>query len=223
MISILCPTRGRPDNMRRMAESARETAVGEVEILFYVDDDDRRSRRTAERLGAGVVTGERIVLSQMWNVLAEKASGDIVMQCGDDIVFRTPGWDVRVEETFGRYPDRIVFVYAEDLYPTTWHGTHGFVHRRWIDAVGYFLPPHFSCDWSDVWLNQVASALGRIVYLPDVITEHMHVTLGKAAYDRTHDERIHRGRRDNVLDLYYQLAPERARDVEKLRTVMEGV
>ena len=32
-----------------------------------------------------------------------------------------------------------------------------------------------------------------------------------------------RGRRDNVLDLYYQLAPERARDVEKLRTVMEGV
>lgn len=32
-----------------------------------------------------------------------------------------------------------------------------------------------------------------------------------------------RGRRDNVLDLYYQLAPERARDVEKLRAVMEGV
>jgi hypothetical protein len=31
-----------------------------------------------------------------------------------------------------------------------------------------------------------------------------------------------RGRRDNVLDLYYQLAPERARDVEKLRAVMEG-
>jgi hypothetical protein len=24
MISILCPTRGRPDNMRRMAESARD-------------------------------------------------------------------------------------------------------------------------------------------------------------------------------------------------------
>lgn len=223
MISILCPTRGRTDSMRRMVESARETASGDIEILFYVDNDDHSSARTAELLDAHAVIGDRIVLSQMWNVLADRAGGDIVMQCGDDVVFRTPGWDQRVEETFARYPDRIAFVYAEDLYPTTWHGTHGFVHKTWIDAVGYFLPPHFSCDWSDVWLNQVASALGRIVYLPDVITEHMHVTLGKAPYDRTHDERIARGRRDNVLGLYYELAPERARDVEKLRAVMEGV
>lgn len=208
--------------MRRLVESARQTAGGEVEILFYVDYDDHKSAQTAANLDARAVIGDRIVLSQMWNVLAEYAAGDIVMQCGDDIVFRTPGWDRRVEDVFARYPDRIVFVYGEDQYPTTWHGTHGFVHQRWIDTVGYFLPPHFSCDWSDVWLNQVASALGRIVYLPDVVTEHLHVTLGKAPYDQTHDERIHRGRRDGVLDLYYQLAPERARDVEKLRAVMEG-
>jgi hypothetical protein len=220
VISVLCPTRGRPDSMRRMAESARETAVGEVEILFYVDEDDRRSRRTAERLGAGVVTGERIVLSQMWNVLAEKASGDIVMQCGDDVVFRTPGWDVRVEEVFARYPDRVVFVYGDDLYWSTFHGTHGFVHKRWIEAVGYFLPPHFSCDWSDVWLNQVAAAVGRIVYLPDVITEHMHPTVGKAVLDRTHQERLERGRRDDVASLYQRLKHERAADAAKLRAVM---
>ena len=42
MISILTPTRGRPENVRRLVNSVLTTAKfpDEVELLFYVDFDD---------------------------------------------------------------------------------------------------------------------------------------------------------------------------------------
>ena len=54
-------------------------------------------------------------------------------QMGDDIVLRTLGWDQLVEAVFERWPDRIVFV----------HGRDGFLHRRWVDTLSYFVPPAF--------------------------------------------------------------------------------
>ena len=41
-ISILCPTRGRPENVIRLIESIKETTtfIDQIELLFYVDNDD---------------------------------------------------------------------------------------------------------------------------------------------------------------------------------------
>jgi hypothetical protein len=223
VISVCCPTRGRPDNMRRLADSIRATAVGhDVELVFYIDLDDGPSIATAVELNARHVIGERIVLSDMWNACADVAIGDIFMQCGDDIVFRTPGWDTMVAAEFDARPDRILLVHGNDGVHGPALGTHGFVHRAWVDAVGYFLPPGFSCDMSDVWLNEVANELGRRVYLPQVFTEHMHPIVGKASLDQTHRDRLAAGRRDNVHALYAARAGERAADVAKLRHVIEG-
>lgn len=206
--------------MHRLVESIRATATTPVEVVFYMDLDDPDSHQTAVELGAKHVIGERIVLSDMWNVAAAQASGEILMMCGDDIVFRTPGWDKRVLEAFDQYPDKIVLVYGNDLIQHERHATHPFIHRRWYEAVGYLVPNGFSCDWSDTWLNDVAIELGRRHYLPDVITEHMHPVAGKARLDESHRERLARGRRDNVRELYVARADERAVDVEKLKAVM---
>lgn len=221
VISVCCPTRGRPDNMRRLAESIRATAAGEVELVFYIDLDDGPSVATAVELKARHVIGERIVLSDMWNACAAAAAGDILMQCGDDIVFRTPGWDTAVTAEFDACPDRILLVHGDDGVHGARLATHGFVHRTWVDAVGYFLPPGFSCDMSDLWLNDVAIALSRRVYLPHLLTEHMHPIVGKASLDQTHRDRLAAGRRDNVHALYAARAGERAADVAKLRHVIE--
>lgn len=221
VISVCCPTRGRPESMRRLAESIRATAAGEVELVFYIDLDDGPSCAAAVELGARHFLGERIVLSDMWNACAAAASGDIVMQCADDIVFRTPGWDLEVEAAFARVPDRIALVYGNDLVHGPRLGTHGFIHRAWMDAVGYMLPPGFSCDMSDLWVNEVAEELGRRVYLPRVITEHMHPSVGKGRLDQTHRDRLARGRADDVTALYAARAGERAAHVAKLRAVIE--
>jgi hypothetical protein len=210
--------------MRRLVESIYATAATPVEVVFRLDLDDAASIAEAVQLGmSGTVrhvAAERGVLSDLWNDAAAIATGDILMMCGDDIVFRTNGWDVRVAETFEQVPDRIALVFGNDLIQHERHATHPFIHRRWYEAVGYLTPNGFSCDWCDTWLNEVAVALGRRIYLPDVITEHMHPVAGKARLDESHRERLARGRRDNVRALYESREAERAVDIEKLKAVM---
>lgn len=225
MISVLLPTRGRPGNVRRLLDSAFQTAETEVEFVLYLDNDDP-TRHEVQRLlregGRGTwVEGPRVVLSEMWNRCWEHARFDVAMHCGDDIVFRTSSWDVRVLDEFDRWPDRIVLVHGRDGFQDANLGTHSFLHRRWIEALGYLVPPYFSSDYNDLWLTEVADALGRRVYLPDVYTEHMHPVIGKGPWDQTHQERMARHQRDDVDRLYAELAARRATDVEKLRALLD--
>lgn len=223
MISVLVPTRGRPNSVARLLDSAFETAETEVEFVFYVDVDDDSSVDVIQRSGSKIVSGERVVLSEMWNRCWDVARFDVAMHCGDDIVFRTDAWDTRVLETFERYPDRIALVHGRDgfQHPTRGVATHSFLHRNWVETVGYFVPPYFSSDYNDTWLTEVAEALGRRVYVRQVFTEHMHPAAGKGEWDQTHQDRLKRHRQDNVDQLYLDLADKRAQDVRKLQDFID--
>jgi NADPH:quinone reductase-like Zn-dependent oxidoreductase len=193
-----------------------------VEVVAWHDDDDetRFDYPYQDRVDLNYITGERQLLSACWNDCAKEARGEIFMHMGDDVTFDTPGWDVTVRAAFAAVPDKILFAYGNDLGPHgETFGTHGFVHRRWVDAIGYFLPPLFSSDWNDVWLNEVAEQIGRKQLLP-FVTEHHHYTFGKAERDQTHHEREERGTKDDVVNLYKRTAKERKKDAARLRRVM---
>lgn len=224
MISILCPTRNRLDAMRRLVQSARETAANptEIEFIFYVDDDDEASATLADELGATTVRGPRIVLSEMWNRCWDEAKYDVAMHCGDDIIFRSQNWDLHVLYAFERYPDKIALVHGRDGYQDAALATHGFLHRRWVEALGYFVPPHFSSDYNDLWNTEIADAVGRRVYLPEIYTEHMHPVIGKGTWDQTHQERLARHTRDNVDQLYRDLLGRRMEDIAKLTAAIQA-
>lgn len=224
-ISILVPTRNRPKNVERLISSAYTTSDLPIEFFFYIDNDDPARHVTIDIMnycGAHWIMGERITLSDMWNELADAATHDILMHCGDDIVFRTSGWDTRVVETFESHPDKLILVHGDDGFQHDQVATHGFYHRNWIEVLGRFVPPYFSSDYNDLWLTEVANALGRRVYLPDVYTEHMHPAAGKGELDQTHQERLARHERDQVDALYISLADARARDVALLREAIES-
>jgi hypothetical protein len=156
----------------------------------------------------------------MWNECYARANGNILMHCGDDIVFRTPSWDTIVRETFAQSTDKILLVHGDDMTPNTDAlATHGFLHRRWVETVGYFVPPLFSSDWNDVWLTEVADMIGRRVKIP-IVTEHMHYSFGKAERDANTNEREERGLRDKVVELFESTKADRIRDAAKLREVM---
>ena len=40
MISLICPTRGRVENVRRMINDFRNTQINQNELWFYIQDDD---------------------------------------------------------------------------------------------------------------------------------------------------------------------------------------
>lgn len=225
MISILLPTRNRPDNIVRLIDSIQRTADNPsgIEVIIAIDEDDTSYEELFDspRQNTTIFKTGRQVLSKYWNDCYEKSRGDILMHCGDDIIFRTKGWDTAVKDTFAEYPDNIVFVFGNDGSPHNGNfGTHGFIHRRWAETVGYFVPPYFSSDYNDTWLNDVAKMIDRHRHIP-ILTEHMHPDMGKAELDATHRERIDRHQRDNVGQLYSDKAAEREADANKLRRVMQ--
>lgn len=224
-ISLLLPTRQRPANMKSLWESVQKTSdyPKQLEIVFYIDNDDQESIDEVNRLNHDYpeqikwIIGPRICLSEMWNKAYEKSTGNILMHSGDDILFRTDHWDTYIRLVFSKYSDRIVFVFGDD---TAIHknpfGTHGFLHRNWVKVIGYFVPPYFSSDYNDTWLNEVSGALGRKIYIPDIITEHMHYTLGKSEIDQNTLERLERHQKDKVENLYNSLKVKRIEDGRKL-------
>ncbi len=229
MISLLCPTRKRPKGVERMWNSAKETADNpdEVELVLRIDLDDaskHETMRLAEAAGRHLLTHMdlRTTLSKNWNEAAKIAHGEILMQCADDIVFRSQGWDTLVKEAFDRVEDKILLVYGRDGLNDAALGTHSWVHRRWIETLGYFVPPYFSCDYADTWINQIAETVGRRHFIKEIFTEHMHPAAGKAELDKTHRERLARGAADKVEELYTSRAMGRKRlgDAKKLKAAM---
>lgn len=224
MISILLPSRGRPQSLERLAKSVVETADNpdDVEIIVFIDEDDASYDGWTFPPQLKIYSTKRTVLSKYWNMAYEKATGDIYMHCGDDIVFHTQGWDTIVKQEFEKYPDRIVLLYGDDGDPNKEKnfGTHSFIHKNWVDVVGYFVPPYFSSDFNDTWLNELADGISRKVKI-DIYTEHMHPAFGKAEIDLTHAERYVRHHKDNTPALYEATADERLAAIEKLREAIQ--
>lgn len=220
MISLLVPSRGRPENIDRLWASVMRTATVDWELVVRLDDDDFHLHDYDGGLPrTRWLTGPRILMSELWNDCWSAAAGDVFWHGGDDVTFNTTGWDRMVLDAFPA--DGIAFVHGDDLGGKGDQlGTHGFVTRAWTDKVGTFTPPYFSSDWNDKWLNDVADALGRRVFLPGMVTEHHHPAFGKAEWDATHNERVVRHWADDVDGKWAATADERDLWVAKLRTVM---
>ena len=224
MISILVPSRGRPENIRRLYKSLEATTRGKWEVLVRLDDDDPKLFDYPDGWECSKlqnIVGPRLLLSELWNELVPYAFGDILMHGGDDITFNTEDWDLMIAEAFPE--DGIAVVHGDDMSPNSHKlGTHAFVTRKWVDTVGYLCPPYFSSDYNDLWLTRVADALGRRIYVPQVKTEHHHFAFGKGEMDQTHKERIERHERDMVDKIWDQTEDKRAEDVAKLQAIISG-
>jgi glycosyltransferase involved in cell wall biosynthesis len=217
VISVLAPSRGRPEQLARLHRSLVETTVGDWELLVRLDDDDPTIHDYPRGDRVDYVTGPRKTLSDCWNDCWRVARGPVFMQCADDVVFRTPGWDRIVADAFPA--DGIAFVHGDDLSVDGETGTHGFLRREWTDTVGAMTPSHFSSDWTDTWLREVADTLGRRVRVP-IVTDHMHFACGKATLDLTYAERLVRHWKDRVDDTWAATAGERQQWVDGLRKAM---
>lgn len=230
--SLLMPTRNRPGNVRRLVHSLTNTVHdgvyalrgGRIQIIAYLDDDDDTSAPTCEELGISFIRGPRINLSDMWNKCYEAASPDaeLFMLAGDDMIFKTNGWDLMVERAFQAFDDRLILVHGDDRYFGPALGTHCFVHRKWIETIGYFTPRIFSAEYADTWVNHVAEYIGRRIFLPFIV-EHPHPEYGGGApIDDTHKDRINRRNRDNVSALYQATARDRLTDSMKIFAAIQA-
>lgn len=228
MISLLVPTRQRPEGLKRLYQSAKDMAdrPKQIEVVCYIDDDDNSYGKLdwpeLKVIGGPRLHDGKVNLSIKWNECWKIATGPYYGHMGDDIVFRTRGWDKKVIEAIDARPKKIAFVWGNDTSPESDRhifGTHGFVHKNWTDVIGRFVPPYFVSDYNDTWFNDVAEALHVRTYLPDVQTEHMHFSLGKAEKDQNTLDRLARHDADNPEKIYNsaECVAEREEERRKLQ------
>lgn len=107
MISILLPTRGRPERCRRTVRLLRDLAArpGEIEILIRHDHDDPAPPLSAQDTSlleaVKVYAGPRHGYAgahHYYNELAAAARGDWLFVWNDDTEILTPGWDAKLCE-----------------------------------------------------------------------------------------------------------------------------
>jgi hypothetical protein len=216
LISILVPTRNRPSNVIRLINSATLMAdnANDIEFIFYVDFDDASFPSEVISEKCKIIYGPKIWLSLMLNILYANANGEILMYAGDDIEFCTSKWDLKVKYEFEKIQDKIILVYGSDA--GSYGGKiaiHGFLHRKWIEAVGAFAPP-FRLSLTDLWHTENAIKIARLVYLPDVVIKHIHYRQGnkEATFDGTYKNVYSQSKAWRPMLTYKKLERERRID-----------
>jgi hypothetical protein len=154
----------------------------------------------------------------MANECQRLAQGPIYMFVADDFYFETIHWDTLVLREFDKYPDNIVLVVAGgDSWKKWAWGPVGFVHKDWVDSVGYLLPPYDGGQAADKWLDEMAVKLGRRVILKDVVVQHSNVK------DFIHHKKNARCKEERWTWKYNQpdMVKQREIDTEKLRRCLK--
>jgi hypothetical protein len=205
-ISVLLPTRGRTDMLKRSLLSLLELAQDptEIEIMLAFDNDDQESLEWCkenvfpelEKHGVDAMVIEftplgYLKLHEYLNALAGLANGNWLMFWNDDAVMQTQNWDQRITEHNGKFlclrmPTHNQHPYA--IFPI--------VPRDWYYLLGH-LSNH---QLTDATISQISYIL-NIVQNIDVEVLHDRFDITGNNQDATFNNRpMLEGRPDDPRD-----------------------
>ena len=180
IFSLLLPTRGRVEMLRRLFDSIVEHThrLDQLEICLCLDEDDPESLAVEdERLEIKkAVIPKGLHMGEMNRAAYEVSTGRYVMIFNDDIILRTKGWDILVREILEHLPDDIALIHVNDLLFREKLCTFPLVSRAACEAID-ICPPSYHRYQIDDHIYDTYNLLAhlgypRIVHTPDVVFEH---------------------------------------------------
>jgi glycosyltransferase involved in cell wall biosynthesis len=200
-ISLLLPTRGRPDLVERFLRSvvAQSTRPDLIEVILCVDEDDVESHGIVfDELAPKLVVVPRQTMGAYNTECLRQASGEITIAVNDDVVVRTKGWDEKVRELDARYPDGIYLGYSNDLFKGPKLCTFPILSSKTCSVLAEPYPAVYKGAFIDVHLMDIFRRLekrgyARICYAADIVFEHVHYRNNPDALDATYSDRLRFG------------------------------
>jgi|SRR5882672_122417 len=224
-ISLLVPSRGRPELLRRFLEStlARSERPDLVEVIVYADEDDPSSHGfQVEGLEVHTLVGPRATMGRYNTACFEKSRGEIVVIGNDDVVIQTRGWDRILREMHAAMQDGIYMAYPNDLFKGRGLSAFPILSRKACETLREPFPISYRGSFIDYHLLDIFKRLEshghrRLIYLEEVAFEHMHYRTGKGDFDDTY------GRRGRFADdrTFLQLRDERSAEANRLQDTIE--
>jgi len=225
-ISLLLPTRGRAELLRRFLESvlARSERPDLVEVVVYADEDDPSSHGfQVEGLEVRTIVGPRASMGDYNTACFERSRGDIVVLGNDDVVIQTRGWDRKLREMHAAMQDRVYLAYPNDLFKGRSLSAFPILSRAACQMLGEPFPRAYRGAFIDYHLLDIFKRLERrghprLIYLEDVVFEHMHYRTGKGDFDEIYGKRDRFGDDDTFL----RMRDERNAAAARLLAAIEG-
>jgi glycosyltransferase involved in cell wall biosynthesis len=226
-ISILLPTRGRPDQAQRLFESIAEHSdnLEQIEIILRLDDDDTISHALEPNLITHKkIIGPRASMGTLNTECYQQSSGQIIILLNDDMAVRTPGWDAKIRATHERFADEIYLAYANDMIAGELLCHIPILSRKTCEALVRPFPQEYQGGFIDYHLFDIFKRLrhagkDRVIYLNSVEIEHMHFRVGKSSYDATYSAR---GQMDVGDEAFTGLRKYRQVASKRLQAVIEN-
>jgi hypothetical protein len=199
-LAFIVPSRGRPDNIRKLLQSWSETAVLKSTAIYVVVDTDDPKRpdyfRACEESSlqvnyieyhpeAGVAPPPFARLGAILNSTSQAVLSDPDVSAlgfmGDDHRPRTYAWDRKILGHLTMAGTGIV--YGNDLIQGENLPTAVAMSSNIPSALGYFVPPGLAHMFLDNFWRDLGRALNCLMYMPDVVIEHCHPLVEKGEWD----------------------------------------
>lgn len=192
-LSVLLPTRGRKDILKRSLLSLADRAddATKLEMLLAFDDDDTESSDYCvenvlpdlDQRGVKYTIMQfprlgYIRLNEYVNAMAKAAQGRWLMFWGDDAVMESSGWDSRILEV---NEFRVLRIPTHNSHP---YAIFPIVPKKWVDILGHFS----SHQLSDSTVSQIGYMLD-IVKNIDVQVTHDRFDITGNNRDQTWENR----------------------------------
>lgn len=195
MISLLHPSRGRPEKSFRNSKEWIEKAGCEVELILSLDrsDDWKQYSNTYEPHSSmsrypvvRMFCNENDCVVQATNHAAKEAKGDILVYLSDD--FKCfDNWGLSVMKEF-EGEDRPLLLKVDDCL----QGFHvpvltiPIMNRKLYERLGYFWHPEYKSMFVDCDLYETVKKIGAMKMCPHLKFPHEHPANGKAPDDETY-------------------------------------
>ena len=183
MISLLCPTRGRPQQAIKLYESFINTQKNNNELLFCIQKEDLLFNKYVDLFKSHKIINyfisESMPTSYLWNQMAFRAKGELLTLVGDDVIIETKNWDKKIEDEANKFKDNIFVITVDDgrenkpNQKKTMRCPHPTVHKDWVKTLGYFVPPFFMHRYLDKYTADLAININRYIEIKDVTFNHL--------------------------------------------------
>lgn len=194
-IAVLCPSRMRPELLRRAVDSWKLNSVASDIIFGFQEDDEALTRNVqiAEDTKAMHLHFPNIGLAAKVNELC-KAMPDYAgyMVLNDDQIIHTPRWDRIILDCIATWEKEHGHRY---VIPHWRDGIHddrlpqGFMTQELLQVMGTYYPEGYMRHlFTDNYFLFLGKVCGLLRFIPDIYIEHLHFVNGKAPVDANYAE-----------------------------------
>ena len=189
-VSVIIPSRARPDRLREAVDSLLDTAYG-VEVILVLDPSDLESHVVAGDECQTLFLDDHATTNTaaLWNAGAAMATGDFFVAGADDLVFLDNWLDIALAKMEAMGGSGVVALNDnEETFGSL--AAHFIMSRSYATRMlgGVIFPPVYEHGYTDVEVTWRAAQNNRLVFAKDAKLLHNHPIYGLAETDQIYEK-----------------------------------